>query len=64
LGAFYEPVFSDGRRAQAGRVRPAHALRPARCTTYSSGGMKELVIFIAFAAFIVVARLAVRQGHR
>ncbi|HJR82826.1 MAG TPA: hypothetical protein VJ775_02760 [Sphingomicrobium sp.] len=27
-------------------------------------GMKELVIFIAFAAFVVVVRLAMRQGHR
>jgi hypothetical protein len=26
--------------------------------------MQQLVIFVAFVAFVVVVRLAVRQGHR
>jgi len=26
--------------------------------------MQQLVIFVAFVAFVIVVRLAVRQGHR
>ena len=36
----------------------------ARDPSSTIASMKELVIFVAFAAFILVARLAIKQGHR
>jgi hypothetical protein len=38
------------------------------CSRFRPGptlpAMQQLVIFVAFVAFVVVVRLAIRQGHR
>ena len=57
-GCFH--MFSTAGTERPAPGKPCSRFRP-RPTLLA---MQQLVIFVAFVAFVIVVRLAIRQGHR